>query len=104
MADIEVMDREKVRAAADGLDGLAGSFRAVNTALEALLVILRTTAFIGMVGGAAVERYIANLKPHIESLAKLFEKHANILRQAEKTYAENVEGRNTERLQQGGTP
>jgi hypothetical protein len=35
-----------------------------------LIMTLKTTAFIGLVGGAAVAQFLEMIKPHIENLAE----------------------------------
>ncbi len=42
----------------------------VSKALQVLMNILKATAFVGLVGGVAVERYISQIKPQIDRLAK----------------------------------
>jgi hypothetical protein len=76
------MDYEQVEKVSQGFSDASDFLKAVDTALEALLIVLRTTAFIGMVGGAAVERYISNIKPHVEKLAAKSEEFAADLKQA----------------------
>jgi hypothetical protein len=80
--NIGKMDYERVNDIASGFDDAGNVLKVVDTALQALLVILRTTAFIGLVGGIAVERYIANIQPHIKNLAALCEEYGQKLRQA----------------------
>ena len=40
----------------------------VAKALEALSTILKTTAFVGLVGGAAIASYIDQIKPQIQKV------------------------------------
>lgn len=47
----------------DVLDG-------ISKVLQALLNILRATAFVGMFGGWAIQSYIEKLKPVIDHMAK----------------------------------
>jgi len=64
------MKPDQVKAIASGLETIAGVLKVVSGVLEAQMYILRATAFIGLVGGLAVERYIASIKPPIDQLAK----------------------------------
>lgn len=65
------MEPAKVRAMGQGLQTISSVLKAVSTVLEIQMTILKTTAFIGLVGGLAVERYLANIKPRIDQLAKM---------------------------------
>ena len=42
---------------------------AVNKVLEGLVLILKSTAFIGLVGGYAVAKFIESIKPYIKQMA-----------------------------------
>jgi hypothetical protein len=64
------MDVPAVQALADTFTRLSDICKAVSKALEAASVTLRATAFVGMVGGAAVDRYINILRPKVDDLAK----------------------------------
>jgi len=64
------MKPDEVKNIAKGLEAVAGVLKIVSAVLEAQMYILRATAFIGLVGGLAVERYIASIKPPIDQLAK----------------------------------
>jgi hypothetical protein len=76
------MDYDSVETVAKGFDTAGDILRGVDTALQALLVILRTTAFMGAVGGWAVESYISNIKPHVAKLGVMSEEYAVKLRQS----------------------
>lgn len=67
------MDPARVEAMGQGLQAMSMVLKGVAAALEMQMMVLRTTAFIGLVGGFAVERYLASIKPQIEQLAKLCE-------------------------------
>ena len=71
MANQRHMEPAKVRAMGQGLQTISSVLKAVSTVLEIQMTILKTTAFIGLVGGLAVERYLANIKPRIDQLAKM---------------------------------
>jgi hypothetical protein len=59
------MDTDAVQHIADGFETAADVLGAVNTALEAAMQLLRMTAFVGLVGGLALERYIASIQNFI---------------------------------------
>ncbi len=64
------MEPDKVRNISRGFGTAAAVLKVVSATLELQMMILRTTAFIGAVGGLAVERYLARIKPQIDMLAK----------------------------------
>ncbi|MBI9044778.1 MAG: hypothetical protein JEZ06_09870 [Anaerolineaceae bacterium] len=67
MSQTEIyMDVEAVQAMADKFDDMSDVLKAVAKALETAMMILKVTAFVGLVGGAAVERFISMIKPVIE--------------------------------------
>jgi hypothetical protein len=70
MAVVYYMDPDKLRAVSQGLNGVSMVLKGVSAVLEVQMNILKFTAFIGLVGGAAVERYLAYLKPQIDEMAK----------------------------------
>ncbi len=63
MANERHMEPAKVRAMGQALEAISGILKAVSTVLEVQMTILKTTAFIGLVGGLVVERYLAMIKP-----------------------------------------
>ncbi len=63
------MDTERVQEIADGFETAAEVLEGVSNALEIAMMTLRTTAFMGFVGGMAVERYISTIQPHVEEMA-----------------------------------
>jgi|JI102314DRNA_FD_contig_31_419188_length_1077_multi_2_in_0_out_0_1 ABC-type uncharacterized transport system permease subunit len=71
MANERHMEPAKVRAIGQTLETISGILKAVSTVLEVQMTILKTTAFIGLVGGLVVERYLAMIKPKIDNLAKM---------------------------------
>ncbi|MCA9885824.1 MAG: hypothetical protein KC615_01755 [Anaerolineae bacterium] len=64
------MEPARVRAMAERFSGFSTTLKVVAGILEAQMMILKTTAFIGLVGSAAVERYLAALKPQIEEMSR----------------------------------
>lgn len=76
------METDRVRDMAQAFCTFADVLRAVSKALEVLINTLRTTAFIGLVGGAAFERYLSIIKPKIDYLAEYCEELCHDLDQA----------------------
>jgi len=73
MAQKRYMDPDKVRVISLGFKTAASVLKVVSSVLEIQITILKTTAFMGMVGGAAVEMYLETIKPQIDDLGKLCE-------------------------------
>lgn len=63
------MDIPAVRTMAKNFGTVGEVLGMVSKVLEALMLILNTTAFIGLVGGAAVAHYINMVKPRIDEMA-----------------------------------
>jgi hypothetical protein len=70
MAEEVYMDVPEVRNIAKKFDEISDVLNAVAKVLEGLLMILRSTAFIGLVGGYALMMFIEMVKPHIEEMAR----------------------------------
>jgi hypothetical protein len=68
MADVS-MDYDVVQGIADGFGVAGDTLQGVSAALEAAINILRVTAFVGLVGGLALERYLSGIKPNVDKLA-----------------------------------
>lgn len=66
------MDVPAVTDMAQGLQTISEVLQNVCKVLEGLITTLNVTAFIGLVGGAALARYLDWLKPQIEELAEKF--------------------------------
>lgn len=64
------MDVPAVRDMAKAFGTISEVLQTVVKVLEALIMTLKTTAFIGLVGGAAVAHFLEMIKPHIEDLAE----------------------------------
>jgi len=73
------MDVPAVRQMAKNFLTISEVLSTVNKVLEAMLMILKTTAFVGMVGGAAVAGYIEMIKPYIENWEQKTEEIGNDL-------------------------
>lgn len=64
------MDVPAVRQIAKNFGQIGEVLDNVAKVLEALVMILRGTAFIGMVGGLAVAQFIDMIRPQIEQMAE----------------------------------
>jgi len=74
------MDVEATIKMADRFRDFSDILKNVSKALEAAMTTLQVTAFVGMVGGAALQRYIAFLKPNVDNMAnKCAELHLDIM-------------------------
>ncbi len=76
------MDTDRVEQLAQRFNNLAKILQAVAKVLELQMNILRTTAFIGLVGGYAVKRYLAIIKPKILDTADFLEEISRDLKVA----------------------
>ncbi len=74
------MDTEAVTGMAERFQQISDVMKAVSKALEIAIMTLRITAFVGLVGGAAVERYLSRIKPQVDKLAsKCGELHLDLI-------------------------
>lgn len=64
------MDVPAVRGMAKSFGNISTILQAVVKALEALIMTLKTTAFIGLVGGQSLICFLEMIKPHIEQIAE----------------------------------
>jgi outer membrane murein-binding lipoprotein Lpp len=69
MAEEVFMDIPQVQKLAQAFGTFGETLQAVSKALEAAITILKVTAFVGLVGGAAVEAYLNMIKPRVDQLA-----------------------------------
>jgi len=58
-----------VEQSAAGFEQVGNTLKMVNKALLAAIMLLKTTAFIGMVGGHAVAAYLENIQPKVDQLS-----------------------------------
>ncbi|OJX45865.1 MAG: hypothetical protein BGO78_11215 [Chloroflexi bacterium 44-23] len=70
MADEVYMDIPAVQKMAQTFGNFAEILQGVSKALEAAITVLRLSAFVGLVGGFAVERYLSQVKPRVDNMAK----------------------------------
>ncbi len=74
------MDVDAVQGMAERFQQISDVMKAVSKALEIAIMTLRVTAFVGLVGGAAVERYLSRIKPQVDKLAeKTGELHMDLI-------------------------
>ena len=64
------MEVPAVRQMGKNFQAISEVLSTVNKVLEAMLMILKATAFIGLVGGTAVAGYIEMIKPYIENMVQ----------------------------------
>jgi hypothetical protein len=64
------MDIPRVERIASVLDRTAEVLSAVNKAMQLAIETLEKTAFVGLVGGAAVACYLRTVQPQVAELAK----------------------------------
>lgn len=69
MAGTTKMEKDAVRRMAGNFDAAGDVLRGVDMALEAAIQLLNTTAFVGMVGGAAVAQYLNAIQPRVKNLS-----------------------------------
>ena len=69
MADT-AMDYEVVQGFANKFETISKNFERVSKVLQAAILILKASAFIGSFGSAALIRYLEGIKPRIDTLAK----------------------------------
>lgn len=70
MAEEVFMDVPQVQKMAQNFDQFGEVLEAVSKVLEVTITVLRVTAFVGMVGGIAVERWLSQVKPRVDQMAK----------------------------------
>ena len=64
------MDPDAVTDIAKGFGAVADVLDGVSKAMEAAIDLLRLTAFIGLVGGLALERWLSVMKPQVDYLSR----------------------------------
>jgi uncharacterized protein YukE len=64
------MDVPAVRKMAKNFGSISQTLKTVSRTLQALIAVLKSTAFVGMVGGLAVAHFMEVVKPHIDRIAE----------------------------------
>jgi hypothetical protein len=70
MAEEVYMDVPQVQKMAESFGNFGEVLQAVSKVLEVTITVLRITAFVGLVGGIAVERWLSQVKPRVDQMAK----------------------------------
>jgi hypothetical protein len=63
------MDIPQVQKMSEAFGSFGEILQTISKVLEVTIMVLRTTAFVGLVGGIAVERYLSMIKPRVDRLA-----------------------------------
>jgi hypothetical protein len=69
-SSVVFMYPDRVRTIGKGLETVASALKVISAVLYAQMMILKATAFIGLVGGLVVERYIATIQQQVDQYAK----------------------------------
>lgn len=85
MADV-IMDVPAVNSMADRFGQMGTVLKEINNVLEVCMTILQTTAFVGLVGGVAIARYLGSLKPVIEKFSEKSFELSNDLKAAAEAF------------------
>lgn len=64
------MNVPAVRGVAKTCNDVGETLSVVNKTMETLVTVLRTTAFMGLVGGLALAQYIDSIRPYVEQVSK----------------------------------
>ena len=80
------MDTDAVRAIAKRFQQIGETLETVSKTLERLMNRLKTTAFMGLVGGYAVLAFIQTLKPQIDYISQKCEELHGDLNQSVAAY------------------
>ena len=69
MADEIFMDVPAVKEIANKFGGVGDQLKTTSNAIQAAILMLKASAFVGLVGSQAVVAYLENLKPQIDNYA-----------------------------------
>lgn len=69
MAQEVYMDITQVQKIAQSFGTFGSILQGVSKALQAAITTLQDTAFIGLVGGSAIESYLTTIKPRVDQMA-----------------------------------
>jgi hypothetical protein len=64
------MDTDKMTNVSNGFEIVSNTLKVVSMALEAAMLALKAAAFISFGATVWMERYLANIKPKVDTLAK----------------------------------
>lgn len=68
----DYMDPDKVKKIAQTMETFANVLKVVIAILEVQITLMKTTAFIGNVGGLAIAQFLKSFKPRLEKMEKGF--------------------------------
>ncbi|MBN1564306.1 MAG: hypothetical protein JXA10_10740 [Anaerolineae bacterium] len=91
MANEIYMNVPEVEKVAQGFSVASDILRAVSKALQALLQLLKAVAFMGLVGGQALQSFIEWVKPKIDDMAEYCEEISNDVKFAIEAYVNGDE-------------
>ena len=69
MANEVYMEIPVVEQIAKNFSTYSETLKGVSKVLESTIMVLKTSAFLTMVGGAALERYLSLIKPNVDKMA-----------------------------------
>lgn len=64
------MNVPAVRKLSRNFAAISSALKEISNTIQILMNILKATAFVGLVGGSALDRYVDSLKPRIDKLAR----------------------------------
>ena len=70
MAEEVFMDIPQVQKIAEAFGSFREILQGVSKTLEMVITVLKATAFVGLVGGIMLERYLSVVKPRIDRMAE----------------------------------
>lgn len=91
------MDIPAVRGIANNFGQMEQVLRAASRAMEAAITTLKTTAFVGLVGGYAVASYLEQVQPVVDRYAARCDEMSNDLNASVTAY-ENGDARGSTRF------
>ena len=97
MSEEVYMDIPAVRGIAQNFGQMEQVLRATSKALEVAITTLKTTAFVGLVGGYAVASFLDGIKPVIDGYANKCDEMNNDLNASVTAY-ENGDARGSTRF------
>lgn len=79
MAQEVYMDVPQVQKMADSFGKFGETLKTIAKSLETTIMILKATAFIGMIGNLALASFLERIKPRVEKMAeKMLELQSDI--------------------------
>ncbi len=79
MAQEVYMDIPQVQKMADSFGKFGETLKRIAKGLETAIMILKATAFVGMIGNLAVASYLERIKPRVEKMSEeMFELQGDI--------------------------